>query len=381
MFREWACEAHTRKTEHRPEGRTERKQVSIVKLLKRIVTLNLAVGLVVFLLTVGLYHSDRPYVLKQLIHSIATSFAVGTPITVVFSFCGKRMYRRPVPLNWFLIIGSILACAALGTLVITVGLFALGLEAGDFWSSFWARAQFAAIVALVVGIGVLGYRVLRSDLESTTLELRNRQLEEERARKLAVEAQLASLESHVRPHFLFNTLNTISSLIPENPEQAESLVGKLATLLRFSLDSNHHRLSSLERELQIVCDYLEIERARYGERLRYDIDVPAEHRSAEVPALALQTLVENSIKHAVATRLSGAQIRLSAYPRGECLVLEVSDDGPGFSVAEIRPGHGLDNLQRRTAALFGPKAGLYVSRSGDYTSVLLRLPLRRTRPA
>jgi len=179
----------------------------------------------------------------------------------------------------------------------------------------------------------------------------------------------------VRPHFLFNTLNTISSLIPEDPQRAESLVGKLAGLLRFSLDSTQERVSSLERELKVVGDYLEIERARFGDRLRCQIDVPAELRSIEIPALALQTLVENSVKYAVASRSNGAEIRLTARPLAECVRVEVSDDGPGFTEACIRPGHGLDNVQRRLAALFGSAATMEIIKSGDFTSVSLSLPI------
>jgi sensor histidine kinase YesM len=347
-----------------------------VVLLKRILTLNISVGVVAFLLTVGLYHSDRAHLLDPFLLCVAMSFFVGTPITIVLSRFGRRLYHQRFPLNWVLISGCILGSAVLGTLLVNVCMLPLRLlEPSEFWGSFWERAQFSAILAMVVGIGAVGHRVLRSDLETTTLELRNRQLEEERAKGLAVEAQLASLESHVRPHFLFNTLNTISSLIPEDPKLAESLVGKLAALLRFSLDSDHDRVSSLERELKIVSDYLEIERARFGERLRYDIRVPQEHQAAEVPALSLQTLVENAVKHAVAPRLGGAEIRLTAHASGDCLILEVSDDGPGFTAASIRPGHGLDNLQRRAAALFGPTAGLEVSRTSNRTSVALRLPL------
>ena len=231
---------------------------------------------------------------------------------------------------------------------------ALGLiPQGYFWISFWGRIQFAAVLALSMGIGALSYGVLRNQLEATTLE-------QARAQKLAAEAQLASLESHVRPHFLFNTLNTISSLIPEDPERAETLVGKLAALLRLSLDSNQARLGSLERELKIIGDYLEIERARYGERLRVRIDVPTDLRPVQVPALSLQTLVENSVKHAVGSRFEGAEIRIAAFERDGSVFVEVSDDGPGFTRQAVLPGHGLDNLQQRLATLFGPGAKLEI---------------------
>ena len=352
-----------------------------MKLLKRILIVNLSVAIVACLLMSGLYHSDRSRILNQFAGALALTFFVCTPIMLVFSRFGTSMYQRRPPINWILIAATILACAAAGTLLLHLCYFAVGLlTPNDFWSSFWSRGQFAAVLAMLFGIGIFAYRVLRRDLETTMLKLRNRQLEHERASKLAVEAQLASLESHVRPHFLFNALNTISSLIPEDPKRAEALVGKLATLLRLSLDSNQERISSLERELKIVADYLEIERARYGDRLRFQMNVPSELCCAELPALSLQTLIQNSVKYAVASRFEGTEVRLAAYARSECMLVEVSDDGPGFTAKAIRAGHGLDNLQRRLAALYGSAGKLEISRSGKFTVVSLRLPLNVRQP-
>ena len=349
-----------------------------MKLLRRIITVNLSVGAVGFLLTMGQYHWDRSEILTHLARSLTVPFFVGTPVVLVLMRYGPNMYRRRVPINWLLISASILACAASGMLLFSFCSLALGLLApGAFWTLFWTRTQLAFVLAMIFGIGAFSYHLLRADLEATTLELRSKQLENERERKLAIEAQLASLESHVRPHFLFNSLNTISSLIPEDPQQAESLVGKLATLLRSSLDSSQERVSALDRELKIVNNYLEIERARFGDRLRCRIEVPPELRSVEVPALALQTLVENSVKHAVAERLKGAEIRISAYARGNAVCVEVSDDGPGFTDDSILPGHGLDNVRRRLEALFGPASTLRISKSGGFTMVCVSLPPKK----
>ena len=337
---------------------------------------NLLVGIVACLLMVSLYDSDRSAILNDLARRLATTCFVGTSITLVLSRFGNRMYRRSAPINWLLIGGSILACSVGGTLLLNACAVELGVLApADFWSSFLVRSQFAAVLSLIFGVGVFGYRILSKDLEATALELRERELAHERASKLAVEAQLASLESHVRPHFLFNTLNTISSLIPEDPEHAESLIGKLATLLRLSLDSNQERVGSLERELKIVNDYLEIERARYGHRLRFQVNVPSELYRAELPALSLQTLVENSVKYAVAARIEGAEVRVRAQMQGRSITVEVIDDGPGFASTAIRPGHGLDNLQRRLAAIYGSAGKLETSQSGRFTVVSMRLPL------
>lgn len=337
--------------------------------------INLAAGLIAWLMILSLYDLDRTQILIRFVNCMAIAFFIGTPIAIVLQRFGGAMYRLRFPANWALIAVIILICCFGGILVYNGVSVVFGVLAPhEFWSSFWLHSQFCAVLALCISFVVFGYHVLRGEIENKTSELRNRQLEEERARKLAVEAQLASLESHVRPHFLFNTLNTISSLIPEDPKLAESLVGKLATLLRLSLDSNQERLGSLERELKIVNDYLEIEHARYGDRLRFRIDVPPELRSVEVPALSLQTLVENSVKYAVGTRVEGAEVRVAAFARDGYILLQVSDDGPGFTAEAIRPGHGLDNLQRRLTSLFGSTAKLEISREGGLAAVSFSVP-------
>ena len=347
----------------------------MLNVLRKIIVVNCSIGVIAWLLMVALDPSGHGHVLSQLGRALSISFFIGTPIAVVFERFGARMYGRRFPVNWALVLMTILACSFAGYLAYNSFAVALGfVPPREFWNSFWSRAQFAVILSVCFGVAIFTYRLLRRKLEHTTLQLRNKQLEEERARKLAVEAQLASLESHVRPHFLFNTLNTISSLIPEDPRLAESLVGKLATLLRFSLDSNQERITSLERELKVVTDYLEIERARFGGRLRFRIDVPSELRSAAVPALSLQTLVENSVKFAVGIRSDGAEIHITAFPRDGFMHVEVSDNGPGFAAQAIRPGHGLDNLQGRLTALFGSAAKLDISKKGEFTAVAFCLP-------
>jgi sensor histidine kinase YesM len=346
-----------------------------VRTLRSILILDLTAGLAAWLLTINLYHSSRAQIAERLARSMASAFFIATPTAfTVIRFSG-RMLRRPFPLNWILLSLSILSCVVAGSLAFSATAVFFGIQAPYwFWSSFWAHVQFSAVLALSLGIGMSGYYLLRRELNATNVELRNRQLEQERASKLAAEAQLASLESHVRPHFLFNTLNTISSLIPDDPKLAESLVGKLAALLRFTLDSNQARTAPLERELAIVSDYLEIERARHGDRLRFRIEVPADLRSAVVPALSIQTLVENSVKHAVGSRFEGAEIRIGASERAGSLVVEVSDDGPGFTAEAIRPGHGLDNLQRRLTALYGPASRLEIANVDGMVTVSFRLP-------
>jgi len=191
-----------------------------------------------------------------------------------------------------------------------------------------------------------------------------------RAQYETAQARLSSLESRLHPHFLFNTLNSIMALIPEDPARAERVTEKLATLLRYSLDATTRSTVRLEQELKVATDYLEIEKTRFGERLRYSIDVPETLLQAEVPPFCLQTLVENSVKY------GGGEIRVSVQNGNGRLLLRVWDSGNGFPVKpELPAGHGLHNLKDRLDALWGSKAAVEFPREESGTTVQISLPV------
>ena len=276
-------------------------------------------------------------------------------------------------MQWAVTIPSLLGLAAVGTaLACALIMLTGGHEA--FWPAFTFALPINALITMTLGVGMSLYEAQRSRLDTVTLELRTRELEAERDRKLALQARLASLESRLQPHFLFNTLNAISSLIQDDPDHAERMVERLAALLRFSLDASERGLVPLADELKIVGDYLEIERARLGSRLTFTLDVDPEAAGREVPPLTIQTLVENSVKHAIAPRPAGGRIRVAASLAGERLVLSVWDDGPGFTAAAMRPGHGLESLQTRLAARFGAAAELTIAGHDGGTLVTVTVP-------
>jgi LytS/YehU family sensor histidine kinase len=149
---------------------------------------------------------------------------------------------------------------------------------------------------------------------------------------------------------------------------------RMAALLRFSLDANARGLVPLDQEMKIVRDYLEIEQARLGTRLRYHVETPGDAGELRLPPLAVQTLIENSIKYAVSPDRQGGEIRVLARQTDGRLQIDVSDTGPGFSLDSAAPGHGLDNLRNRLAVLFGNTADLRVSRQDGWTTVRLLFP-------
>jgi signal transduction histidine kinase len=275
-------------------------------------------------------------------------------------------------LRWSARIAGMFAACLAGSLVAGLLFVALRWQPlAAYWPEFFGSLKLALFLTITAALSIGFYTTLRERLEATTLQLRTKELERERALKLATEAQLASLESRIHPHFLFNTLNSISSLIPEDPARAERLVEQMAALLRFSLDAHQSGLVPLVRELKVVGDYLEIERARFGDRLRYQIDVPAELNESPIPPLALQTLVENSVKFAIAPERAGGEIRISGAQSDGVLRVQVSDSGPEFQLDAAPAGHGLDNLKGRLATLFGDRAGLMLRRMDGRNNLIL----------
>ena len=306
-------------------------------------------------------------------HSLVHSSIMAALCGALLPGIRRRISQASAWVQWAVTIPSLLGLAGVGT-ALACGLIMLAGGHGVFWPAFTFALPINALITMTLGVGMSLYEAQRVRLDAVTLELRTRELEAERDRKLALQARLASLESRLQPHFLFNTLNAITSLIQDDPDQAERMVERLAALLRFSLDASERGLVPLADELKIVTDYLEIERARLGERLSYTLDVDPDAAGREVPPLSIQTLVENSVKHAIAPRRNGGRIRVSASVAGDRLQLSVWDDGPGFTAEAMRPGHGLESLQARLATRFGAAATLTIARHEGGTLVTVTLP-------
>ena len=337
---------------------------------------NAAVAIVVLLLRAWL-SIDRSigWVAIGFIISLVFGTSIWTLSNLALPSLAPRFAKLTGAASWLLLSSTMLVITVAGCVVAVVTLVAIGIfPQNNLWKLLLASLSLAAPISFIIGFSRYLYEGMRHRLQTATLKLAAKELDEERARKLAVEARLSSLESRVHPHFLFNTLNSISSLIQEDPALAERMVERLSALLRFSLDSNQRRTVSLGQEIKIVVDYLEIEKARFGDRLRYWVDVPPELESVEVPPLSLQTLVENSVKYAVSQRRDGGEVGVTARLDAGSVRIDVSDDGPGFTPEAITAGHGLDNVQGRLAALFDDHAGLSISAQDGRTRVTISVP-------
>jgi LytS/YehU family sensor histidine kinase len=214
-------------------------------------------------------------------------------------------------------------------------------------------------------------RVIREEFERQQL-IRQHEL-----RELTARAQISALQAQIRPHFLFNTLNVLSNLIHTDPRKAEDLTEELATVFRYTLDATRTEWVPLEDELRFVTSYLRIEKARFEGRLAYLIDLEPQSKTVRIPPMILQPLVENAVRHGIASRIGGGTVRLSAKSSEGSLVLVVEDSGSGLK-SEDNPGRqgiGLKNVRDRLQHIYRDQAMLRISPvEPTGTRVTLTLP-------
>jgi signal transduction histidine kinase len=202
----------------------------------------------------------------------------------------------------------------------------------------------------------------------------------EKTRAELAQAELRALRAQIHPHFLFNTLNSIASLIASDPRAAEEVTTRLADLFRYTLRASEREHSTLRAELEFLRAYLEIERVRFGDRLRVIESIEPGLEELPVPSLLLQPVVENAVRHGVSPRPEGGRIELSARRDRDRLVLEVADDGPGLD--DSRPpsgnGFGLHAVRERLRAA-GQEGALEIDTApGRGTRVRVSLSLAAT---
>jgi len=238
-----------------------------------------------------------------------------------------------------------------------------------YTDAWWLRVLVWLCAPMVVGICLKMWNALSIELK----------LEEQK--RLVLEARLDALQRQINPHFLFNTLNSIASLVRFRPDLAREMIVKLANLLR-ALLKDHGTYVLLREELSFTDDYLDIEVVRFGtEKLRVVKELEEKTLDMLVPSILLQPLIENSIKHGLEPRIQGGTITLRSRLQGESLVVEVEDDGVGIvmkppsGLRRDGAGIGMKNVQERLEVLYGNRARFtVVSRPGRGTLVSIEIP-------
>jgi sensor histidine kinase YesM len=209
---------------------------------------------------------------------------------------------------------------------------------------------------------------------------RDRELHSAKLEMQLTRSHLQALKSHLQPHFLFNTMHSISALMLTDVAAADKMMSRFSDLLRMSIESSGVQITSLNRELEFVAGYLEIETVRFGERLSIVYDIAAETLDAQVPSLLLQPLVENAIRHGISRLSSGGSVWIAASRDGRDLYLRVRNNGPGLvSIAGTPPGTGLGlrTTRERLRTLYGNQQSFEIhDASSGGVEVCVRIPFR-----
>lgn len=279
----------------------------------------------------------------------------------------ERVRRPTMALGFLLLLTTAVTATAMTQYFLTYG----GLQNRPSARQYLPLVMRQNVLPWVAFTGVI------AALEARRRGLRAR-LERERLRAEVAEQRLIALTAQLHPHFLFNTLQGISTLIHTNPEAADELLAKLSDLLRDLLRHRDRAWVGLSEEIHYARTYLEVAQIRFADRLRFTIDVAPELYDASVPLFLLQPLVENALSHGIGARIEGGTVAVRATRRNDRVEITVSDDGAGLSRVPPREGLGLTNTRERLRASFGEDSlfSLDIAPGGG-TIARLDLPFRQ----
>lgn len=335
--------------------------------IKRLLGAIFIIGLFLSLFFVSLNDSNW---LLQVGSSFIFTFFIATSIFMVLAIAGPQKItgkpKRYLTMGFLILIGGWIGA------FISVGVFYIISGYKINMNPSWFLTN--TVLSLFFGATCTGYFELRERLEAAVKKLAEKEVNEQRLLRLKTKAELEALRAKVNPHFLFNTLNSITSLIPVEPKKAEEMVQKLSSLFRYTLEASKHEFVKLKDELEVSQEYLEIEKTRLGKRLDYSIEMDESLADFLIPGFIIQPLVENSVKHGIAPLKSGGQINIQCTKNANTCQIEISDNGSGLPLSADGNGFGLSGVKERLALYYGDKYQFEISNEAG-VSIRMLLPL------
>ena len=306
------------------------------------------------------------------------------PLYFLYAFmCLSSYYLcRTFPIqntNWYnLILLFLLAAGITAGIAILVSMswirFVDSLQIGPPLISLyepWVAGIYSILILVFLLVAALHYVII------TFEKSRENELQTFELKVLAQDAELRALRAQIDPHFLFNSLNSISALTTNDPVKARTMTLLLADFFRKSLEFGERNHIPLESELSLVSDFLTIERVRFGERLKVVEEIKEECKKAFVPPLILQPLVENAVRHGIAHLVEGGIVKIQCNSRGERLVLQVSNPIDPDRPKRKGTGLGVQNVRSRLETLYGNNARVDVEETNEYFHIKLTIPKHR----
>jgi len=308
--------------------------------------------------------------LLQIAASFIFTFFIASSIFLLLTLAGpQKIINKP---KRFLTMGFLIMIGGWIGAAISVGFFYIIFEYRININPSWILKN--TVLSLFLGATCTGYFVLRERLEAAVKKLAEKEVTEQKLLRLKSKAEFEALRAKVNPHFLFNTLNSIASLIPTDPGKAEAMVQKLSRLFRYSLDASGPEMIKLKDELEVTEEYLDIEKVRLENRLNYHIEMDESLADFLIPGFIIQPLVENSVKHGIAPLKSGGQINIKCIKNTDTCQIDISDNGIGLVDNENGKGFGISGVKERLALYYGDKHQFEISNEAG-VSIRMLLPL------
>ncbi|WP_299454877.1 sensor histidine kinase [uncultured Microscilla sp.] len=328
---------------------------------------------------------ERYFTWVDYIHTLLTALPIGLGVGLVFGVMNKHYeISLLIGVTQGVVIGCCLTFAiqislylsdkiswkpisfSLVFLVMVINCF-VGVKIIGWISVYWWGANPSSIgvtVVLIVFYTALGMIIFtkihqRAQLDSKITEQELKLME---LKQLKTQAELDALHARVNPHFLYNTLNSIASLIHANPDKAEQMTLLLSKFFRYNTNRKNNHLTTIGEELDMVATYLEIEKVRFGDRLNYQLDLPPGAKNYLIPRFLLQPLVENALKHGIAKLAEKGKLSLTINTENDQIKVMIGDNGPGFS-DELVSGYGLKSTREKLELLFPGNADFYFENS------------------
>lgn len=336
----------------------------------------LAYSLIVFFAIVHPQFGDPAFNLTGQLFNLAVETLSGFTLSYLQWILIRKIVHLPLRQTLSL---SFLSAAALGLIynVIKLGSYKV-IVYQQQWNHEWSMLEFGGWLLFSLTTMFVWTAIFFIMLYNTKLQKEHEMLL--RAQTSAKDAQLQMLRYQLNPHFMFNTMNAISTLIykAEN-DKANDMLDKLCEFLRYSLDKNAKPQTTLSKELELLNIYLACEKIRFGERLQVDTNVEPSVLSCRLPSMLLQPLVENSIKYAIEPRKADGKIKISAQPENKQLVIQVEDNGYG-QTHKVNKGFGIgmSNTKARLDAMFNGQYTIEMLENKQKgTSVIIKMPCEK----
>lgn len=322
--------------------------------------------------------ADRPGALESFVPlSILFANAVGFAAGLTARFILPRYSVLPVYVRIPLAIITLLAGGAFGSVLV--------IFRNPLFVLYQGRLTLLlvlvdSVIAVIVGLITYNYEQMRQEIERGYRELAENRVREERLREMATRSELKALKAQINPHFLFNALNSISALTAIDPEAARRTLERLASVFRKTLLASEQGSVPLTRELELVDAYLDIERARFGDRMRVEHSIAPDAGDVEIPPLILQPIVENAVRHGISPSVAGGTVSIDARIADGSLVITVRDDGVGVSTDDLHDtmstGYGLRSVRDRLNTRYGAGDWITIKSEPDRgMTVRLTIPI------